>query len=81
MSEKKTKKEVTFEDAMQELETIVEKLEEGDVPLEEAISFYKEGMKLSKLCHDKLTHVEEEMEKILKENGELESFSVQEDEA
>ncbi len=75
------KKQVTFEEAMKELETIVEKLEEGDVPLEEAISFYKEGMKLSKLCHDKLSHVEGEMEKILKENGELESFQVQEDEA
>ncbi|NLP51614.1 exodeoxyribonuclease VII small subunit [Bacillus sp. RO1] len=75
------KKEVTFEEAMKDLETIVEKLEEGDVPLEEAISFYKEGMKLSKLCHDKLSHVEEEMEQILKENGELESFQVQEDEA
>ncbi|KPB03891.1 exodeoxyribonuclease VII small subunit [Bacillus sp. CHD6a] len=75
------KKEVTFEEAMKDLENIVEKLEEGDVPLEEAISFYKEGMKLSKLCHDKLSHVEEEMEQILKENGELESFQVQEDEA
>jgi exodeoxyribonuclease VII small subunit len=81
MSEKKTKKEVSFEEAMRELEAIVEKLEEGDVPLEEAISHYKEGMKLSKLCHDKLTNVEEEMEKILKENGELESFAIQEDEA
>ncbi|MCM3617624.1 exodeoxyribonuclease VII small subunit [Sutcliffiella horikoshii] len=75
------KQQVTFEEAMKELETIVEKLEEGDVPLEEAISFYKEGMKLSKLCHDKLSNVEEEMEKILKENGELESFQVQEDES
>ncbi|MEA3321071.1 MAG: exodeoxyribonuclease VII small subunit [Bacillota bacterium] len=75
------KKEVTFEEAMKDLENIVEKLEEGDVPLEKAISFYKEGMKLSKLCHDKLSHVEEEMEQILKENGELESFQVQEDEA
>ncbi|CAG9623181.1 exodeoxyribonuclease VII small subunit [Sutcliffiella rhizosphaerae] len=74
------KKEISFEKAMQELETIVGKLEEGDVPLEEAISFYKEGMKLSKLCHDKLTNVEQEMEQILKDNGELESFSVQEDE-
>ncbi|ART77120.1 exodeoxyribonuclease VII small subunit [Sutcliffiella horikoshii] len=75
------KKDVTFEEAMKDLENIVEKLEEGDVPLEEAISFYKEGMKLSKLCHDKLSHVEAEMEQILKENGELESFQVQEDEA
>ncbi|WP_096153478.1 exodeoxyribonuclease VII small subunit [Bacillus sp. FJAT-45066] len=74
------KKEVTFENAMKELEVIVEQLEKGDVPLEEAISFYKEGMKLSKLCHEKLQNVEQQMEQILRENGELEPFDVQEEE-
>ncbi|WP_100333429.1 exodeoxyribonuclease VII small subunit [Bacillus alkalisoli] len=74
------KKEVTFENAMKELEVIVEQLEKGDVPLEEAISFYKEGMKLSKLCHEKLQNVEQQMRQILRENGELEPFDVQEEE-
>ena len=74
------KKELTFENAMKELEVIVEQLEKGDVPLEEAISYYKEGMKLSKLCHEKLQNVEQQMEQILRENGELEPFDVQEDE-
>ncbi|KYD25687.1 MULTISPECIES: exodeoxyribonuclease VII small subunit [Bacillaceae] len=73
-------KELTFEEAMQKLEEIVEKLEEGNVPLEQAISFFQEGMKLSKLCHDKLQHVEKQMEYILREDGQLAPFSIQEEE-
>ena len=48
------KQELSFEEAMKHLEEIVEKLEEGDVPLEKAISIYKQGMNLSRLCHTKL---------------------------
>jgi exodeoxyribonuclease VII small subunit len=70
---------VTFEEAMEQLEDIVGKLEEGDVPLEKAISYFQEGMKLSKLCHDKLQHVEKQMDQILKEDGKLEPFTIQEE--
>jgi exodeoxyribonuclease VII small subunit len=73
-------KKVSFEEAMQQLEDIVEQLEEGDVPLEEAISIYKKGMELSKLCHDKLRNVEEQLTEILTENGKKETFSIQEEE-
>ncbi|HAQ08767.1 MAG TPA: exodeoxyribonuclease VII small subunit, partial [Bacillus bacterium] len=62
------------------LESIVEKLEEGDVPLEEAISFYKDGMELSKLCHDKLKNVEEQLAQIITEDGRTEGFSINEGE-
>ncbi|MBB6454219.1 exodeoxyribonuclease VII small subunit [Salirhabdus euzebyi] len=72
-------KEVSFEEAIMKLEAIVEKLEEGDVPLEKAIDYYQEGMKLSKFCNDKLTKVEKQMEQILNEQGELKPFSVQEE--
>ncbi|RFU69797.1 exodeoxyribonuclease VII small subunit [Peribacillus saganii] len=72
--------ELTFEQAMYKLEQIVEKLEDGDVPLEEAIAFYKQGMDLSRLCHQKLKTVEEQLTEILREDGELESFIVQEEE-
>ncbi|MCM3566666.1 exodeoxyribonuclease VII small subunit [Neobacillus mesonae] len=65
---------------MTKLEKIVEKLEEGDVPLEEAIIFYKDGMELSKLCHDKLKSVEEQLTQIITEDGRTESFSVNEEE-
>ncbi|WP_079509688.1 exodeoxyribonuclease VII small subunit [Mesobacillus jeotgali] len=73
-------KKMSFEQAMDQLENIVEKLEEGDVPLEEAISFYKEGMELSKLCHDKLKNVEEQLAQIITEDGRTESFSINEEE-
>uniref|UniRef100_A0A7U3YE26 Exodeoxyribonuclease 7 small subunit n=1 Tax=Geobacillus sp. (strain Y4.1MC1) TaxID=581103 RepID=A0A7U3YE26_GEOS0 len=73
-------KELTFEEAMAKLEEIVEKLEEGNVPLEQAISFFQEGVKLSKLCHDKLQNVEKQMEYILREDGQLAPFSLQEEE-
>lgn len=75
-----TKKDVSFEESMDELEKIVQKLEAGDVPLEEAIQLFQDGMKWSKLCHDKLQKVEKQMDEILKEDGTLESFSIQEEE-
>lgn len=77
MSEEKT---LSFEEAMNQLEQIVDRLEEGDVPLEEAIAIYKEGMELSKLCHDKLKNVEEQLTQIITEDGRKENFSVAEEE-
>lgn len=75
-----SEKEFTFEEAMEKLEEIVEKLEEGDVPLEEAISFYKEGMELSKLCHNKLKHVEGQLTQILTDDGQVVDFAIKEEE-
>lgn len=70
-------KELTFEQAMEKLEVIVERLEEGDVPLEEALHIYKQGIELSKICHDKLKVVEEQLTKVITEDGE-EPFQMQE---
>lgn len=75
-----TEKKLSFEDAMIKLEQIVDRLEEGDVPLEEAIAFYKDGMELSKLCHDKLKSVEEQLTQMITEDGRTESFSIDEEE-
>ncbi|KOP83389.1 exodeoxyribonuclease VII small subunit [Cytobacillus solani] len=71
---------LTFEEAMKHLEEIVDKLEEGDVPLEEAINIYKKGMELSKLCHDKLKNVESQLTEILTEDGRKENFVITEEE-
>ncbi|WP_052586271.1 exodeoxyribonuclease VII small subunit [Bacillus velezensis] len=79
MTETKKSEELTFEEAMKGLEGIVARLEEGDVPLEQAINYFQEGMALSKMCHEKLQHVEKQMDFILKDNGELAPFSVQEE--
>ncbi|RST73778.1 exodeoxyribonuclease VII small subunit [Siminovitchia acidinfaciens] len=73
MSEK-----LTFEQALEQLETIIKRLEEGDIPLEEALAIYQEGMELSKTCHDKLKYAEEKLTKVLTEDGE-EEFRVSEE--
>ena len=70
---------ITFEEAMEKLESIVGRLEDGEVPLEESINLYKEGMELSKWCHDKLKTAEEQLTLIMKDNA-LKPFSIAEEE-
>jgi exodeoxyribonuclease VII small subunit len=79
--EKDDKKEISFEQAMEELEQIVDQLEAGEVPLEEAIQLFQNGMKLSKTCHQKLTYVEQQVSLIIEEEGELvkKEFRLEED--
>ena len=71
-------KEVSFEEKIKKLESIVAELESGEVPLDDAINKYTEAMKLSKECSNKLTEVSEKVNKILTENGTLEDFEVKE---
>ncbi len=60
---------ISFEAAMERLESIVGKLESGDVPLEMAIELFQQGMKLSQLCSGKLEQVERKIEMLVEENG------------
>jgi exodeoxyribonuclease VII small subunit len=59
-----------FEAAIAELETIVKKLEEGDLPLETSLQLYERGVRLSRFCHSQLEEAERRVE-ILNERGEL----------
>lgn len=61
---------LTFEQALQRLEEVVEKLEDGDVPLEQAIELFQEGMALSKRCSGQLNTVEKRIEMLMEENGD-----------
>lgn len=70
-----TKNNVSFDQAIQQLEEIVRKLEQGDVPLEDAISLYKNGMELSAVCHDKLQSAEKQLISIIDDNGEKKPFN------
>ena len=70
--------EKTFEDSLVELENIVKELEGGNVDLDKAIEKYSDAMKLAKLCSDKLNNATEKVNQILKENGELEEFEIEE---
>ena len=59
-----------FEAAIAELETIVKKLEEGDLALEQSLALYERGVQLSRFCHAQLEQAERRIE-ILNERGEL----------
>ena len=78
MADKK-EKELSFEESLEELETIVKKIEVGDVPLDDAITEFNKAMKLAKTCDDKLKKAEEAITKLVKENGEVVDFQVEEE--
>jgi exodeoxyribonuclease VII small subunit len=59
-----------FEAAIAELESIVKKLEEGDLPLEASLKLYERGVQLSRFCHSRLEEAERRIE-VLNERGEL----------
>jgi exodeoxyribonuclease VII small subunit len=63
--------EIGFEQAMEQLEMIVMKLETGDLPLEQAIELFQEGIRLSRICSSKLESVERKIEILLEEEGQL----------
>lgn len=68
------KKERKFDESLKELEEIVEKLEQGDIPLEEALDRFQEGISLSRELKKKLQNAEETLAKIVTENGNEEVF-------
>ena len=59
-----------FEAAITELESIVKKLEEGDLPLETSLKHYERGVHLSRYCHAQLEQAERRIE-LLDERGDL----------
>ncbi|MCL2676376.1 MAG: exodeoxyribonuclease VII small subunit [Streptococcaceae bacterium] len=69
MTEKK------FEDNLTELESIVKKLENGDVALEEAISEFQKGMKLSDKLKETLNQAEETLVKVVGKDGKEKEFT------
>ncbi len=62
--------EMTFEEAMRELEAVVTRLERGDVALDESITLYERGAALKKRCEEELARAEEKVAQItLDANG------------
>ena len=57
-------KQLSFERAIEELESIVRRLEEGEVPLEESVSIYERGEALKRRCEELLRQAEARVEKI-----------------
>ena len=76
MSQKKTKgtdENLQFEEAIEKLESIIERMESEQIPLEELLKDYEEGTNLLKLCRDRIDGARQKVEKINKEltNGSV----------
>jgi len=70
-------KELNFEESLFALEKIVKDLENGNIPLDDAISKFNEAMLLAKSCNEKLDKANESVNKILNKDGTLEDFKVE----
>lgn len=66
----KSKKSLTFEQALEQLEEIAEKLESGELGLDESIVEYEKGMKLARICHEKIETAEKKIQ-ILQKGEDL----------
>jgi len=60
-----------FEDCLQRLEQIVDELEKGNVPLEQALKLFEEGLQLSSSCRKELEEAEGKVEILLRQDGKL----------
>ena len=63
----------TFEESLKKLESIVDQLEKGDLPLEESLKLFEEGVGLSAACKKELDDAEGKVEILLKQNGRIQA--------
>ncbi len=78
------RKKEKFEEALQKLEAIVTQMEEGDLPLEETLKAFEEGVRLARFCANKLDEAERKVEKLMRDQaGKLQttSFSEEQDDS
>ena len=71
---KTTNKEPSFEQALAQLEAIIEAMEEGETPLADLVAKFEEGTKLLNQCQSKLSEAELKIEKLNAESGALEAI-------
>jgi exodeoxyribonuclease VII small subunit len=70
-----------FEDALEKLEDIVRKMESGDLPLDEALKSFEEGIKLIRFCSSKLEETERRVEMLLEKENSLQIKRFQEEDS
>lgn len=70
--------EVKFETKIKEIEEIINELENGEIDLDDSINKYTKAMRLIKECDEELKNVEEEVNKIVLDNGEIKDFEINE---
>jgi len=71
------KKAVRFEESLAELEQLVERMEQGNIPLEDSLKLFERGVQLTRSCQKALKEAEQKVQILLEENGEptLQAFT------
>ena len=67
------KKIYPFEASLDKLEKLVEKMEDGDLTLEESLKIFEEGVKLTRECQQALADAEQKVKLLIEESGEITS--------
>ena len=75
---KNIEKELSFEENIKKLETIVKELETGEVKLDDAINKFNEACEIAKLCDLKLKNATDSINKIMNSDGSLSEFKIEE---
>ena len=78
MAGKKTSKNIKFEEALAELESVVDKLQNGELPLEEAIEEFQRGTELSKICLEKLNAAKAAVQKLVVDTNNEDDYHAEE---
>ena len=60
-----------FETGLAELQTLVERLESGELPLEESLTAFEQGVRLTRDCQDALNQAEQKVQQLLERDGEV----------
>lgn len=64
------KKVPRFEESLAELEQLVERMEQGNLPLDESLKLFERGVQLSRACQSSLKDAEQKVQILLEQNGE-----------
>lgn len=67
------KKSYPFEESLTKLETLVDKMESGELSLEDSLSTFEEGIRLTRSCQEALKQAEQKVQLLMEKNGEISS--------
>ena len=70
------KKSIDFEEALDQLEELVEDMENGDLTLEESLKAFEQGIKLTRECQSALSQAEQKVQLLIEENGKLKTVDM-----
>ena len=75
----KQQPEFNFEEALEELERLVSSMEEGELSLEDSMTAFEKGIKLTRECQTALQKAEQKVQILLNESGETQAFDVKDE--